>query len=160
TAGEADPDGFVKRLARLMDGNVGVPPGHPLGRGERQLKLELQHFHAVTVGNSFESTALKAIAGIGGGSVRSIGGDQAAQSVALELLKEIASPGFRDLNVEFRGLKVAAVYPERLPNLAAGTQQILVGRYLPTGNEQQGEIVVTGHRGTETIRYAARIDLK
>src|SRR6202008_4612295 len=63
-------------------------------------------------------------------------------------------------NVEFRGLKVAAVYPDRLPNLPAGTQQILVGRYLPTGNDQQGENVVTGHRGSETIRYAARIDLK
>ena len=62
-----------------------------------------------------------------------IGGEQTPQTVALELLNEIAQPGLRDLKVEFRGVKVAAVYPERLPNVPAGTQQILVGRYLPEG---------------------------
>ena len=147
TAGESDPAAFVKRLGRTFG-------------GERQGGASGRTFHAVTVGNSFESTVLKAIAGIGGGSVRSIGGDQTPQVIALELLKEIASPGLRDLNIEFRGLKVAAVYPDRLPNLAVGTQQILVGRYLPTGKDQQGEIVVTGRRGAETVRYAAKIDLK
>ncbi|HEV3417772.1 MAG TPA: VIT domain-containing protein, partial [Pirellulales bacterium] len=148
TAGEADPDGFVKRLGRLMD------------RSQSAAERPQCVFHAVTVGNSFESTVLKAIASVGGGSVRSIGGEQTPQSVALELLKEVSEPGLRDLNVEFRGLKVAALYPERLPNLAAGTQQILLGRYLPTGKDQQGEIVVTGHRGSETVRYAAKVDLK
>ncbi len=57
-------------------------------------------------------------------------------------------------------MKVAAVYPEQLPNVAAGTQQILVGRYLPEGEDQQGEVIVTGKRGSETVRYVARIDLK
>jgi Flp pilus assembly protein TadD len=142
TAGRADPVNFVNKLGRMFAGD------------------RAKVFYAVTVGNSFESTVLKAIAAVGGGSVRSIGGEQTPQSVALELLKEIASPGLRDLNVEFRGLKAAAVYPDRLPNLAAGTQQILVGRYLPTGSDQQGEIVVTGRRGSEPVRYAAKIDLK
>ncbi len=160
TAGEADPDGFVKHLARLMDGHSRTAL-QSRSVGQRETAQESRPtFHAVTVGNSFESTVLKAIAGIGGGSVRSIGGEQTPQTIALELLKEIAAPGLRNLNVEFRGLKVAAVYPDRLPNLAAGTQQILVGRYLPTGKEQQGEIIVTGRRGSETIRYAAKIDLK
>ena len=39
----------------------------------------------------------------------------------------------RDLKVEFRGLRTARVYPEELPNLPAGSQQILLGRYLPEG---------------------------
>src|SRR5260370_13848371 len=89
TAGESDPAGLVKRLERTFGGEK---PGD--GASGRT-------FHAVTVGNSFESTVLKAIAGIGGGSVRSIGGDQTPQAVALELLKEIAWPGLRDLNIEF-----------------------------------------------------------
>ena len=76
------------------------------------------------------------------------------------MLNEIAQPGLRELNVEFRGLKVAAVYPGQLPNVAAGTQQILVGRYLPEGKDQSGEIVVTGLRGTEKVKYAARVNLK
>ena len=85
--------------------------------------------HAVTVGTANDSVVMRGIATVGGGSIRSIGGEQTPQIAAQDLLNEIAQPGLRDLNVEFRGLKVAAVYPERLPNVAAGTQQILVGRY-------------------------------
>jgi hypothetical protein len=117
-------------------------------------------FHAVSTGSSFESVVLKAIASLGRGSVRSIGSGQTPMSIALELLNEIAQPGLRDLNVEFKGVQVAAVYPEELPNLAAGTQQILIGRYLPTGEDQSGEIVVTGTRGGEKVRYSAKIPLK
>jgi outer membrane lipoprotein-sorting protein len=117
-------------------------------------------FHAVSTGSSFESVVLKAIASLGRGSVRSIGSGQTPMSIALELLNEIAQPGLRDLNVEFRGVQVAAVYPEELPNLAAGTQQILIGRYLPTGDDQAGEIVVSGTRGRETVTYSAKIPLK
>src|SRR4029078_6933674 len=75
-------------------------------------------------------------------------------------LNECAQPGLRDISVEFRGVKVAAVYPNQLPNVAAGTQQILVGRYLPEGKDQTGEIIVTGLRGNEKVRYAARVNLK
>ena len=117
-------------------------------------------FHAVSTGSSFESVVLKAIASLGRGSVRSIGSGQTAMSIALELLNEMAQPGLRELNVQFRGVQVAAVYPKELPNLAAGTQQILIGRYLPTGKDQSGEIVVTGTRGGETVQYSATIPLK
>jgi hypothetical protein len=133
-------------------------------------------FHAVSTGSSFESVVLQAIASIGRGSVRSIGSGQTPMSVALELLNEMAQPGLRDLNVEFRGMRVAAVYPKELPNLSAGTQQILIGRYLPTddgkatlpvsnrgardGKIHSAEIVVTGKRGEETVRYSAKIPLK
>lgn len=142
TAEDTDPARFVKRLGMLVSQD-----SH-------------RAFHAITVGNISEATVLKGIASIGGGSVRSIEGERSALVVAKELLNEIAQPGLRDVNVEFRGVKVAAVYPERLPNVAAGTQQILVGRYLPEGTDQSGEIIVTGKRGGEKVRYVARISFK
>jgi predicted Zn-dependent protease len=123
------------------------------------LKSVLQ-FHAVTVGNIHEAIVLKGIASIAGGSVRGVSGEQTPQKIALELLNEIAQPGLRDLNIEFRGVKVAGMYPERLPNLAAGTQQILVGRYLPTGADQEGKVIVTGMKGKEKITFEAKIALK
>lgn len=145
SAVDTDPARFVKRLGQLLPNDHSLP-----GRT----------FHAVTVGNITESVVLKGIAAAGGGSVRSIGGEQTAVVVAKELLNEMAQPGLRDVNVEFRGVQVAAVYPERLPNVAAGTQQILVGRYLPEGEDQEGEIIVTGKLGTETVRYRARINFR
>lgn len=149
SAGDTDSAAFVQRLGQL----VGKTDKQP-AEGARPA------FHAVTVGNSYESVVMKGIASVGGGSVRTIGGEQTPQVVALELLNEVAQPGLRDINVEFRGLKVAAVYPGRLPNVAAGTQQILVGRYLPEGKDQSGEIIISGQRGPEKVRFVARINLK
>lgn len=149
SAGDTDAAAFVQRLGQLI-GQAGKPA----------TDAARPALHAVTVGNSYESVVLKGIASAGGGSVRTIGGEQTPQIVALELLNEIAQPGLRDINVEFRGVKVAAVYPGRLPNVAAGTQQILVGRYLPEGKDQSGEISISGQRGTEKVRFVAKINLK
>jgi predicted Zn-dependent protease len=151
TSGDADPQAFASRIENLFEKKSS---GDAKG-GERK-----PTFHAVSVSSSFESVVLKSIAGIGGGSVRAVGGERTPQTVAFELLNEIAQPGLTDVKVEFRGLQVAAVYPDKLPNLAAGTQQIIVGRYLPQGEDQSGEMIITGKRGEEDVRYAARVWLK
>lgn len=140
TAGSADPDEFVNRLQRLT----------------RDCEST---FHAVTVGSSYETVVLKSIASVGGGSFRQVNAEQGPQDIAKELLSEITQPGLTDLNVEIRGLRVARMYPEELPNIAAGTQHIIIGRYLPEGRDQRGEVVVTGKRGDESIRYKARFTL-
>jgi hypothetical protein len=165
TAGDADPQAFAVRLEGQGSRDKGRGAGD---KGEKASKdsrptapsSRSATFHAVSVSSSFESVVLKSIAGLGGGSVRAIGGERTPQGVAFELLNEIAQPGLTDVKVEFRGLQVAAVYPEKLPNLAAGTQQIIVGRYLPHGEDQTGEMIITGNRGGEEVRYAARVRLK
>ena len=86
-------------------------------------------------------------------------------AVALDWLKEIAEPGLRDLNVEFRGVKVAAVYPDRLPNLAAGNaadsrRPLFAQRSRSTGREcRRGDCRHWPSR-RRAVRYAAKIDLK
>lgn len=174
TAGQTDPAAFVQRLGRMVDNGVNAIDSNGKkdepakktddGKGEPSPTLSQRSFHAITVGNSYDQIVLRGIASLGRGSLRAVTGEQPPSATALELLRELTQPGLRDLKVEFRGVKVAAVYPERLPNLAAGTQQILVGRYLPNvlaqGDQaQQGEVVVTGFRGSEPVRYAARINL-
>ncbi len=141
TSDDADPQSFVNRLQRMT-------PTAGMGT-----------FHTVTVGSTFESTVLRALASQGGGSMRQIDGQQTAERVAFELLNEIAQGGLRDLKVEFKGLQVAAVYPQQLPNLAAGTQQILMGRYLPTGTDQRGQLIITGTRDGKAVRYQADVSL-
>jgi tetratricopeptide (TPR) repeat protein len=150
TSGDADPQAFASRVENLLKEES----------DDSQQDKPSPTFHAVSVSSSFESVVLKAMAGVGGGSVRSIGGERTPQKVAFELLNEIAQPGMTDVKLEFRGLEVAAVYPEKLPNLSAGTQQIIVGRYLPHGGDQTGEMIITGKRGGEDVRFAARVWLK
>ncbi len=141
TAGDPDPTAFVNRLRRLTENK------------------QAGKLHTVSVGSSYESVVLRALAAVGGGSYRQVDADRTPQRVASELLQEISQPPIRDLQVEFHGLQVAAVYPEKLPNLAAGTQQILIGRYLPQGQDQRGEIVVTGSLGDRSVRMSAPVTL-
>ncbi|HUQ72510.1 MAG TPA: VIT domain-containing protein, partial [Planctomycetaceae bacterium] len=151
TGVQSDPQAFVTRLRVLTEqataNNQQFPSGPPT-------------WHVISCGNTSEAVVLRAMSNLGHGSQRSITGEQPPAVVAHELLNEIMQPGLKDLQVEFRGVKVAAVYPERLPNLPAGMQQILVGRYLPTGADQQGEVIVTGRRGSEAVRYVAKIQFR
>ena len=114
TTGDADPVAFVKRLRRMAEGKPGT-------------------FHSVAVSSSFEPGVMKAIAAIGGGSFRQVSGSHGPAAVAMELLGEITQPVLRDMKIEFRGLRTARVYPDPLPNLPLGTQQIILGRYAPQG---------------------------
>lgn len=141
TTGSADPVAFARRLAKLYEGKSGT-------------------FHAVAVGSSYEPAALKAIASLGNGSLRRVASDKGPQGAAFDLLTEIATPALRNLKVEFTGLRTARVYPDTLPNVPAGTQQILLGRYLPEGKDQSGEIVVTGMLGNKAVRYTSKVKLK
>src|SRR4029077_19239198 len=110
--------------------------------------------------SSYESGVLKAIASLGSGSMRKITSEQGPSAVARELLAEVAQPGLRDVKVEFKGFKVARVYPETLANVPSGSQQILLGRYLPEGQDQSGEVIVTGPQAGKPVRFSTRAELK
>jgi predicted Zn-dependent protease len=142
TTGDADAVAFTKRLRKLYEesGKVGT-------------------FHAVSPGSSYESGVLKAIASLGGGSVRHVGADQTPALLAQEMLAEIVESPLRDVKVEFRGLRTARVYPEELPNVPDGSQQIILGRYLPEGRDQVGEVIVTGTRNGKPVRFSTSVSL-
>jgi len=141
TTGDADPVAFVKRLRRMAEGKPGT-------------------FQSVAVSSSFEPSVLKAIAAIGGGSFRQVSGSRSPAAVAVELLDEITQPALRDMKIDFRGLRTARVYPDPLPNLARGTQQIVLGRYAPQGKDQAGEVVVSGMLDGKPVKYSAQVSLK
>ena len=142
TTGDANPQAFAERLKGMYTtSGVGAT------------------FHAVALGSAFEPVVMKTIGSLGGGSVRRVTTEQTPVAVALELLGEMTRPPVRDLRVEFKGWQTAMVYPEVLPNLVPGTQQVLIGRYQPGGKDQTGEVVVTGQKGGKEVRYTARATL-
>ena len=138
TTGDADPIALAERL--------GV-----LGRTTQAT------VHAVATSSSYEAPVLTALAGIGGGSVRTIGSRPAHS--AFDLLAEAARPAVKDLQVTIEGLRTARVYPEHLPNLPLGAQQVVLGRFLPTGAAQTGRVVVTGTLAGKPVRYAADLSI-
>ncbi|MBS0265396.1 MAG: hypothetical protein JSS02_25905 [Planctomycetes bacterium] len=142
TTGDARPEGFALRVQQAYRG-IGT-------------------CHAIALGSAFEATALKAMSSLGGGSFRKLSGDEGPAVVASGLLKEIARPALRNVKVEFRGFQAARVYPEVLPNLPAGSQQILLGLYRPgsVSGDQQGEVVVTATQEGRPVRFTAPISFR
>ena len=140
TAGDRDPEAFCKRLQRLYEGKTAA-------------------CHAIALSSRYEPGVMRTIAGLGGGSFRAID-SRGPQAAVVDLLAEILRPGLRNLHVEFLGLRTARVYPTQLPNLPAGSQQIVLGRYLPEGKDQQGQVVVTGTENGKPVRFTASVVLK
>ncbi|MCA9266267.1 MAG: hypothetical protein KDA60_20545, partial [Planctomycetales bacterium] len=125
-----------------------------------QLKLN-DHvtLHAVSVSSSYEALAMQAIASRGGGAVLQVNDSNSPADVARTILSEAVRPAIRDLHVQFEGLPTARVYPEQLPNLVVGKQQILLGRYLPAGATKDGQVVVSGMQNGKRVQFRAPISL-
>jgi Tfp pilus assembly protein PilF len=139
TSGDADPVAFGQRLQKMY-GGAGT-------------------FHAVAPGSSYESTVHRAMASLGGGSARQIGGGTDPAQCAFELLREITTPSVTGLKVRFSGIAAAAVYPDPLPNLPAGSQQIVIGRYNPAGGAARGTVTVSGVSGGKPVEYSGEVEL-
>lgn len=134
TAGEADAVATADRLKRAATGTGAT-------------------FHAVTTSASYEAVVLEALASVGGGSVRRAEGAPAAAAKAL--LGEIARPGLRGAKVEIQGVPTAKVYPETLPNAPLGTQQVVLGRFLPGATASTATVVVTGTVAGQPVRFTS-----
>ncbi|MCI0360582.1 MAG: hypothetical protein L0211_19060 [Planctomycetaceae bacterium] len=132
--GPVDGPAFVNRLGQLLGGKGAT-------------------LHAVAVSSSYDAAVLRGMAGIGGGSLRQVSGQVNPQQAAKDLLAEITRPALKNIQLEFKGLRTARVYPRVLPNVPAGTQQIVLGRYMPQSREQRGEVVATGTLAGKTVTY-------
>jgi len=115
-------------------------------------------FHAVAPANQYDAAVLKAIAATGSGSWRRMETDDPSVT-AQTLLNEMTTPSVKDLKVTFRGLEVAAVYPETLPHLPAGSQQRIVGRYDVASGPASGTVEVTGTFQGKAVSYTAELQL-
>ncbi len=140
TSGDADPAAFAARLKVLYKGAGAL--------------------HAVGIGSTYEAMVLKAIASLGRGSFRQASDAAAATAAAAELLAEITAPGLKDVAVSWQGFRTACVYPAELPNLPAGGQQIILGRYLPEGKDLAGKAVLTATAGGKKITRELAVAFK
>ncbi|MBI2195349.1 MAG: hypothetical protein HYU36_25490 [Planctomycetes bacterium] len=149
TTGDGDPVALVQRLGFR----------EPSGQFEKAAAGRPGIYHTVATGSSFEPAVLKAIATFGGGSFRRLEGEKGPQDAARQFLGEIARPVLTNLKVQFQGFRTARVYPEELPNLPAGHQHILLGRFLPDGKALAGEVIVTGTRDGKPVEFRSAVSL-
>lgn len=140
TTGDADAVAFVQRLERRYQGQHAT-------------------LHAVAVSSSYEPAVLRGIARLGGGSERMVSAETPPAAAVRELLNEIIRPGLKNLQVELRGLRTAGVFPQPLPNLPAGSQQLVLGRFLPQATDQHCRVVVRGTQDGRPVEFSHDVTL-
>ena len=138
TAHDGDSQALARRLAALK-----VPAG--------------ASFHAVAPGTTFEMVVLETISSMGDGSLHMLKSTAEAQKVAWELLEQVLKPTLKDVSIRFSGFQVARAYPEKVHNIPDGGQQIVLGRYLPTGKRQSGSVVVEGMLSGKKVSWKSRV---
>ena len=117
-------------------------------------------WHAIAPTSSYEPLVMETIASLGGGSFHRVQGRNGPQAYPRQLWTEMLQPGLRNLHLEFSGVKVDKVYPARLPNLAAGTQQMVLGRYEPAKGPMQFQATVTGTQDGKPVRFNTNLALQ
>lgn len=65
--------------------------------------------------------------------------------------KKIEAPVLTDAELDFDGLQVSKMYPQKLGDLFADSEVIVLGRYAGQGN---GTVTLTGKMGNETKRFS------
>ena len=102
------------------------------------------------VGSSPNRYLLDSMARLGHGNAAYLSLNEPAEPVMDTYFERISHPALANVKVEFTGMKVSELYPQRIPELFVGRPIILTGRF--TG-EPSGNVTVTGRVGDEKMTY-------
>jgi Ca-activated chloride channel family protein len=103
------------------------------------------------VGTSVNRYLLDSMARLGDGHAAYLSLNEDAAPVMDKYFERISHPALANLKVEFTGMKVSEVYPQRVPELFVGRPIILTGRF--TGSPS-GEVMVRGRAGEQNMSYS------
>jgi len=76
--------------------------------------------------------------------------DQPIDEALSSFYRKISSPVLTDVELDFGGIRVFELYPQEVPDLFAGSQLVLLGRYRSGGNTI---IELRGMAGNEEVSY-------
>ena len=101
---------------------------------------------AFGIGNSVNRYLIEGMARAGRGDSEVVTLTDKADQAAHRLYERLRSPLLTDLSIDWRGLPVTDVYPQRLPDLFDGKPLVVTGRYTAPAN---GSIRLRGKRAGE-----------
>jgi Ca-activated chloride channel family protein len=111
------------------------------------------------VGDDVNTELLDILAEENRGLVSYVRPDERIDEEVSSLYAKIQTPVLTDLEIDFGDILVDELYPSEIPDLFAGTQLLLAGRYrLPAGDSGREVIELTGKVGSEKKTYKYRVD--
>lgn len=83
------------------------------------------------IGASPNRYLMNRMAKLGQGVAAYLALDESPEDIIDLFFDRVSKPVMRDIEIDWQGLRVADVYPSRIPDLFAGRPVVLTGRYLP-----------------------------
>ncbi len=142
----SDAQGHVRIVCFMTDGYVG---------NDMEIISEVQKHRnarvfAFGIGNSVNRFLLDKMAEYGAGEVQYVALNDDGAAVAKRFHERVRNPLLTDISIDWAGLPVADVYPERIPDLFGAKPVTLTGRYTAAG---RGTVRLTGKMaGREFVR--------
>jgi Ca-activated chloride channel family protein len=147
------PSGERSRfVAFLTDGYIGNEP--EILREIHQLRQSTRIF-SFGVGSSTNRYLLDHMAKFGAGTAAYLGLNDNAEAIMADYFDRIAHPALTDLQVDWGGMNVSDVYPQKLPDLWVGRPVILTGKFNGPGD---ATVKVRGKVGGETREIAIPVN--
>jgi len=121
----SDAQGHVRIVCFMTDGEVG---------NDMEIISEVQkhpntRVFAFGIGSSVNRFLLDKVAEYGRGEVEYVALNDDGSAAARRFHERVRSPLLTDISIEWNGLPVADVYPQRIPDLFSAKPVILSGRY-------------------------------
>jgi Ca-activated chloride channel family protein len=125
----SDAQDHVRIVCFMTDGYVG---------NDMEIVAEVQkhpnaRVFAFGIGRSVNRFLLDNMARYGRGEVEYVGLDDDGSAAARRFHQRVRNPLLTDISIEWNGLAVADVYPQRIPDLFGAKPVVLTGRYTAGG---------------------------
>lgn len=109
------------------------------------------------VGYDVNVYLLERLAASGRGAAQYLRPGEDVEQAVGSLAAKIAHPVLTDLELRVAPAQLSEVYPRTLPDLFAGEELVILGRYQPQPGKRAGsggEVVVAGSRGGERVTFS------
>jgi Ca-activated chloride channel family protein len=149
---QPSPEGRLPLVVFLTDGLPSVGEQNPeriAAQAERERGRA--RVFAFGIGYDVNTYLLDRLSAAGRGATEYVEPDESVESAVGALVAKIQHPVLTDLALE-ASVRVSEVYPERLPDLFAGEELVVFGRY--AGSRESGAVTVAGRRNDRAERYA------
>ena len=111
------------------------------------------------VGDDVNTELLDTLADENRGLVSYVRPEERIDEEVSSLYMKIQTPVLTDVEIDFGEVLVEELYPPEIPDLFAGSQLLLAGRYrLPDGVSGRGWIELTGKIGSQTKTYEYQVN--
>jgi len=151
-------EGRIPMVIFLTDGLPSVGEENP----ERLAALadsdrDNSRVFAFGVGYDVNTYLLDRLSDAGRGATQYVGPGEDVEEAVGQLVAKVQHPVLADLQLAGSPVQLKDIYPERLPDLFAGEEMVIFGRYETPNRDVSGNLQISGSRNNTTERYDSEV---